>query len=41
MRHAKAIVLHAPSAGPEIAVTAFVLTLLIANAALLWSALGL
>jgi hypothetical protein len=41
MRHAKAIQLHAPSAAPEIAVVAFVVTVLVSSAALLWSVLGL
>lgn len=43
MRHAKAkaVTLHAPSAGPELAVTAFVLTLLVASAALFWGVVGL
>jgi hypothetical protein len=41
MRRAKAIQLHAPSAAPQIAATAFVLTVLVASAALLWGVLGL
>lgn len=38
----KAVTLHAPSAAPEIAITAFVLLVLVASAALLicWMGLG-
>ncbi len=41
MRHARSFSLHAPSAGPEIAIAAFVLAVLVSSAALLWSVLGL
>jgi hypothetical protein len=41
MRHAKAIQLHAPSAAPELAITAFVLAVLVASAALFWGVFGL
>ncbi len=37
----KAVTLHAPSAGPEIAITAFVLLVLVASAALLVGWLGI
>lgn len=41
MPRAKAALLHGPSMGAEVAVTAVVLAVLVASAALFWAAVGL